>query len=215
MLKVTISCCLANSYTIYRYHISLYAHLIFILPFIHSVFGFLLSELISSHVRHISLVRYWILAIGYGVFSSFFVGLVHAHRASVAQLIVMCPFCIVFAFVFGFVFVAFVLISWTIDSWVSFLWVSCQSVCLSVSLSLTLYLSLTVSSFCCCYCCSFSLVFFPFAFQQNIYKIHKINCNINNATWLCSGTQMNSIWHRLFTWQKTITAIRRDLVGYR
>lgn len=138
------------------------------------MFGFLLSELISSHVRHISLVRYWILAIGYGVFSSFFVGLVHAHGASVAQLIAMCPFCIVFAFVFGFVFVAFVLISWTIDSWVSFLWVSCQSVCLC--------LSLTVSSFCCCYCCSFSLVFFPFAFQQNIYKIHKINCNINNAT---------------------------------
>lgn len=84
-------------------------------------------------------IGYWLLDMGF--FPCFFVGLVHAHRASVAQPIAMCPFCIVFAFVFGFVFVAFVafvLISWTIDSWVSFLWVSCQSLCPSPSLFLSL-----------------------------------------------------------------------------
>lgn len=128
------------------------------------MFGLLLSELISSHVRHISLVRYWILAIGYGVFSLFFCrvgsrpsGECCATYRNVPILHSFCVrlwlcFCCLCCFCFNFLD----------DRFMGFISMGFMPVCLSVRLPLSssLCLSLTVSSFCCCYCCSFSLVSF-------------------------------------------------------
>lgn len=110
------------------------------------MFGLLLSELISSHVRHISLVRYWILAIGYGVFSSFFCrvgsrpsGECCATYRNVPILHSFCLrlwlcFCCLCCFCFNFLD----------DRFMGFISMGFMSVCLSLFLSLPVFDSVFV-----------------------------------------------------------------------